>query len=110
MSAEKSAILNLFAKYAGRGRDYGKVAGLLEKLGTVKVDCDACDTRKSDVKKAYDDGFTDGVSSVKVGDPEARLLAAEAKPAPKARSTRKVKPKPTRKSTTGSNSKDTSED
>ncbi len=95
MSAEKSKILNLFAQYAGRGREYGVLQELLKNLGTVKVDCDACDTRKSDVKKAYDEGFKAGVSSVKV---------EVAKPAPKA------KPKTRRKSTPKTDSKDVQDD
>ena len=89
MSVEKSKILNLFAQYAGRGRDYRVVEGLLKNLGTVKADCDTCDTRESDVKKAYDEGFKAGVSTVKV---------EVAKP--------KAKPKTRRKSAPKTDSKD----
>ena len=92
MSVEKSKILNLFAQYAGRGRDYQVVEGLLKNLGTVKADCDTCEPR---VKKAYDEGFKAGVSSVKV---------EVAKPAPKAKP--KAKPKTRRKSTPKTDSKD----
>ena len=99
MSAEKSKILNLFAQYAGRGRDYGVLQELLKKLDTVKADCDTCDTRESDVKKAYDEGFKAGVSSVKV---------EVAKPAPKAKP--KAKPKTRRKSTPKTDSKDVQDD
>lgn len=96
MSAEKSKILNLFAQYAGRGRDYGVLQELLKNLDTVKADCDACEPR---VKKAYDEGFKAGVSSVKV---------EVAKPAPKAKP--KAKPKTRRKSTPKTDSKDVQDD
>ena len=86
MSVEKSKILNLFAQYAGRGRDYRVVEGLLKNLGTVKADCDTCEPR---VKKAYDEGFKAGVSTVKV---------EVAKP--------KAKPKTRRKSAPKTDSKD----
>ena len=96
MSVEKSKILNLFAQYAGRGRDYGVLQELLKNLDTVKADCDDCEVR---VKKAYDEGFKAGVSSVKV---------EVAKPAPKAKP--KAKPKTRRKSTPKTDSKDVQDD
>jgi len=92
MSAEKSKILNLFAQYAGKGRDYGVLQELLKNLDTVKSNCDTCEPR---VKKAYDEGFKAGVSSVKV---------EVAKPAPKA------KPKTRRKSAPKTDSKDVQDD
>ena len=92
MSVVKSKISNLFAQYAGRGRDYGVLQELLKNLDTTKSDCDACEVR---VKKAYDEGFKAGVSSVKV---------EVAKPAPKVKP--KAKPKTRRKSTPKTDSKD----